>query len=151
MDVIWRPLEGSQSLAMDSRCDHTLYEGARGPGKTVTQLMRFARNVGKGYGQFWRGVIFDREFDNLGGLVAESKNGSANLMMHGFTNQHRFTNGFGQQAKNYFLGTSKKYRTMKDSTVTNTHSSGGTSLLNTRHRTCTISLCQSIDRHLTRI
>jgi hypothetical protein len=35
--------------------------------------MRFARNVGKGYGQFWRGVIFDREFDNLGGLVAESK------------------------------------------------------------------------------
>ena len=35
--------------------------------------MRFLRHVGKGYGQFWRGVIFDLEFDHLGGLVAESK------------------------------------------------------------------------------
>ena len=72
-EVVWRPLPGSQSIAMDSRCHHTLYEGARGPGKTVTQLMRFLRHVGKGYGQFWRGVIFDLEFDHLGGLVAESK------------------------------------------------------------------------------
>ena len=72
-EIVWRPLPGSQSIAIDSRCDHTLYEGARGPGKTVTQLMRFLRHVGKGYGQFWRGVIFDLEFDHLGGLVAESK------------------------------------------------------------------------------
>lgn len=73
-DVIWQPLPGtSQELAIDSRCHHTLYEGARGPGKTLTQLMRFRRRVGIGYGQFWRGVIFDREFDNLSGLVAESK------------------------------------------------------------------------------
>lgn len=72
-EVVWRPLPGSQTIALDSRCDHTLYEGARGPGKTITQLMRFLRNVGKGYGQFWRGVIFDLEFDHLGGLVAESK------------------------------------------------------------------------------
>lgn len=72
-EIVWRPLPGSQTIALDSRADHTLYEGARGPGKTVTQLMRFLRHVGKGYGQFWRGVIFDLEFDNLAGLVAESK------------------------------------------------------------------------------
>lgn len=73
-DVVWQPLPGtSQELAIDSRCHHTLYEGARGPGKTLTQLMRFRRRVGIGYGQYWRGVIFDREFDNLSGLVAESK------------------------------------------------------------------------------
>ena len=35
--------------------------------------MKFLSYVGKGYGQFWRGVIFDLEFDHLGGLVAESK------------------------------------------------------------------------------
>jgi hypothetical protein len=35
--------------------------------------MRFRRRVGIGYGQYWRGVIFDLEFDNLAGLVAESK------------------------------------------------------------------------------
>lgn len=72
-EVVFRPLEGSQSFAIDSRCDHTLYEGARGPGKTLTQLMRYRKYVGKGYGKFWRGVIFDLEFDHLGGLVAESK------------------------------------------------------------------------------
>lgn len=72
-DTVWRPLPGSQTIALDSRCHHTLYEGARGPGKTVTQLMRFFRNVGRGYGQYWRGVIFDLEFDHLAGLVAESK------------------------------------------------------------------------------
>ena len=72
-EIIWSPLPGSQSLAISSPCHHTLYEGARGPGKTVTQLMRFLRHVGKGYGKYWRGVIFDKEFDNLGGLVAESK------------------------------------------------------------------------------
>ncbi len=72
-EIVWRPLPGSQTIALDSRCDHTLYEGARGPGKTVTQLMRFLRHVGKGYGQFWRGVIFDLEFDHLSGLVTESK------------------------------------------------------------------------------
>lgn len=72
-EIVWRPLPGSQQIAIDSRCDHTLYEGARGPGKTITQLMRFLRMVGKGYGQHWRGVIFDLEFDHLAGLVAESK------------------------------------------------------------------------------
>jgi len=73
-EVIWQPLPGtSQELAIDSRCHHTLYEGARGPGKTITQLMRYRRRVGIGYGEYWRGVIFDLEFDHLAGLVAESK------------------------------------------------------------------------------
>lgn len=72
-NVVWRPLPGSQVMALSSPCNHTLYEGARGPGKTVTQLMRFYRNVGKGYGRFWKGIIFDLEFDHLGGIVSESK------------------------------------------------------------------------------
>jgi hypothetical protein len=35
--------------------------------------MRFRRRVGIGYGQYWRGVIFDREFKNLSDLVNQSK------------------------------------------------------------------------------
>jgi hypothetical protein len=50
-----------------------MYHGARGPGKTITQLMRFRSRVGQGYGSYWRGVIFDREFKNLGDLVAQSR------------------------------------------------------------------------------
>lgn len=74
VSVVWEPIPGtSQDLAVDTRCHHTLYHGARGPGKTITQLMRFRRRVGMGYGTFWRGIIFDREFKNLADLVAQSK------------------------------------------------------------------------------
>lgn len=72
-NVVWKPLKGSQVFAFTSPADITLYHGGRGFGKTLTQLMRFRRKVGIGYGKFWRGVIFDMEFDNLSGLVAESK------------------------------------------------------------------------------
>jgi hypothetical protein len=72
-EIVWKPLPGSQTICMDTRAKHTLYEGARGPGKTVVQLMRFKMRVGMGYGAFWKGVIFDLEFDHLAGLVAESK------------------------------------------------------------------------------
>lgn len=72
--VVWEPIPGSsQALALDSRADHTLYTGSRGPGKTDTQLMRFARKVGVGYGAAWRGIIFDREYKNLDDLIAKSK------------------------------------------------------------------------------
>lgn len=71
--VVWQPLRGSQALAISCPCNMILYEGTRGPGKTDAQLMFFRRNVGIGYGAFWRGVIFDREYKNLDDLIAKSK------------------------------------------------------------------------------
>lgn len=71
--VVWSPLAGSQELLLASPCNHILYEGTRGPGKTDGQLMKFRRYVGLGYGPFWRGVIFDREYKNLDDLVAKSR------------------------------------------------------------------------------
>ena len=74
IDEVWKPIPGtSQELAIDTRCHHTLYTGARGPGKTDCQLMRFRRRVGQGYGTFWRGIIFDREYKNLEDLIVKSK------------------------------------------------------------------------------
>lgn len=35
--------------------------------------MRFRRRVGMGYGEFWRGIIFDREYKNLADLIIKSK------------------------------------------------------------------------------
>lgn len=72
-NIIWSPLDGSQVLAISCPCNHILYEGTRGPGKTDAQLMYFRRFVGIGYGQFWRGVIFDREYKNLDDLISKSK------------------------------------------------------------------------------
>ena len=71
-NVIWRPLPGSQALAIACPAHVILYEGTRGPGKTDAQLMRFRRLVGKGYGRFWRGIIMDREYKNLDDLVQKS-------------------------------------------------------------------------------
>lgn len=73
-EEVWKPIpNSSQAMAMDSRCNHTLYCGARGPGKTEAQLMRFRRLVGLGYGSFWRGIIFDQEYKSLDDLVTKSK------------------------------------------------------------------------------
>jgi hypothetical protein len=72
--VVWKPIkDSSQEVALSSPCSHTLYHGTRGPGKTVTQLMRFRKRVGLGYGSFWRGIAFDREFKHLADMVAQSK------------------------------------------------------------------------------
>lgn len=70
--IVWKPLPGSQSLVMSCPAQHILFHGTRGPGKTDSQLMRFRRHVGQGYGKFWRGVIFDREYKNLDDLVSKS-------------------------------------------------------------------------------
>lgn len=70
--IIWKPHEGSQQLALSCPANIMLYHGTRGPGKTDTQLMRFRKNVGIGYGRFWRGVIFDREYKNLDDLVSKA-------------------------------------------------------------------------------
>src|SRR6476620_8623068 len=72
-NIAWQPLPGSQVMAISSPCNETLYTGTRGPGKTECQLMYFKQFVGKGYGKYWRGVIFDREYKNLDDLVAKSK------------------------------------------------------------------------------
>lgn len=70
--VVWKSLDGSQCLAIACPAHHILYHGTRGPGKTDTQLMRYRARVGQGYGAFWRGIIFDREYKNLDDLISKS-------------------------------------------------------------------------------
>ncbi len=73
-ETVWEFLPGtSQEFALSTNASHILYHGTRGPGKTDCQLMRFAKWVGKGYGSFWRGVIFDRKYKNLDDLIIKSK------------------------------------------------------------------------------
>ncbi len=72
-NTIWEPQPGSQNLATSCPCDEILMEGTRGGGKTDNQIMFFRRFVGIGYGAFWRGVIFDREYKNLDDLIVKSQ------------------------------------------------------------------------------
>lgn len=72
-NVVWAPHPGSQSYALKIQVNDLLYCGTRGPGKTDAQLMRFRARVGVGYGTFWRGIIFDKEYKMLSDLVTKSK------------------------------------------------------------------------------
>ena len=72
-EYAWRPLPGSQSLAIASTCDEILYHGTRGPGKSEAQLAYFVARCGRGYGTHWNGVILDRGYKNLGDLIAKSQ------------------------------------------------------------------------------
>lgn len=70
--IVWEPLPGSQTLSMSCPTGIIVFHGTRGPGKTDAQLMRFRARVGQGYGRYWRGIIFDREYKNLDDLVSKS-------------------------------------------------------------------------------
>lgn len=71
--VVWSPLAGSQTLALNAPVNHILFEGTRGSGKTDVQLMKYRRYVGLGYGQHWRGIILDRQYKSLDDLISKSK------------------------------------------------------------------------------
>ena len=63
------PLPGSQTLFLECPIYEALYEGTRGPGKTITLIMDFCREIGKGYGRAWRGILFRREYKDLDDVV----------------------------------------------------------------------------------
>lgn len=66
---LWMPLPGSQFIFLQCPVFEALYEGTRGPGKTLTLIMDFAKDVGKGYGGAWRGVLFRKTFGDLDDVV----------------------------------------------------------------------------------
>lgn len=71
--VVWAPLPGSQTRFLQCPLREVLYEGTRGPGKTIALLAKFARHVGQGHGASWRGVIFRQTYKQLDDLVAKSQ------------------------------------------------------------------------------
>lgn len=74
LNIVWQPIpDSSQEIALNSRVNHLLLSGERGAMKTDSQLMIFRSMVGRGYGSFWRGVIFDRHYKNLEDLIAKTK------------------------------------------------------------------------------
>lgn len=71
--ILWEPASEAQDFSLRVNANVILNEGSRGGGKTDLQLMRFAGQIGRGYGPFYKGVIFDLEYKNLDDLVSKSK------------------------------------------------------------------------------
>ena len=72
-DLVWRPQEGSQCDFLTLPFFEVLYEGTRGPGKTDALLMDFGRDVGVGWGEEWRGVLFRQTYPQLADVIAKTK------------------------------------------------------------------------------
>ena len=70
--VVWAPQPGSQEAYLQCDVYEVLYHGNRGPGKTDAMLMDFAQEVGKGWGQEWRGIIFRRTYPELEDIIQKS-------------------------------------------------------------------------------
>jgi len=70
--VVWRPHPGSQALFLTCPVFECLYRGTRGPGKTDALLMDFARDVGRGYGAAWLGILFRQSYQQLEDVVRKS-------------------------------------------------------------------------------
>lgn len=69
----WCPLPGSQEFFLSCDVEEAIYEGTRGPGKTDALLMDFYRDVNKGWGAAWKGVLFRRTYPELGDVIEKSK------------------------------------------------------------------------------
>src|SRR5438105_968987 len=70
---VWKALPGSQSLFLQSPIREVCFAGTRGPGKTDSMLFSFAQWCGRGYGDYWRGVIFRRNYKHLDDIISKSK------------------------------------------------------------------------------
>lgn len=72
-DIGWAPQPGSQHYFLNCPAFEALYHGTRGPGKTDGLLMSYAREVGRGYGEAWRGILFREQATQLVDVIAKSK------------------------------------------------------------------------------
>ncbi len=66
---VWMPLPGSQYTFLACPLCEAMYEGTRGPGKTLTLIMDFAKEVGRGHGKAWRGILFRQKLGDLDDVV----------------------------------------------------------------------------------
>jgi len=68
----WRPLSNAQYYGLVSKADDILFHGNRGGGKTDLLLADFCRDVNKGFGAEWRGILFRQTFPQLEEVVIKS-------------------------------------------------------------------------------
>jgi len=71
--VVWTPNPGSQTLFLACPFREAINTGTRGSAKTDALLMDFAQEIGNGYGEDWRGILFRRTYKQLDDIVARSK------------------------------------------------------------------------------
>lgn len=69
----WAPLPGAQQTALSAPIFELLMDGNRGSGKSELLLVDYARDVGKGWGAAWRGILFRKQLGDLDEMVRKAE------------------------------------------------------------------------------
>lgn len=72
-EPVWMPLPGSQLIFLNCPVFEAMLGGNRGGGKSLVLLMDFAKDVGRGLGRSWRGVVFRRNYKDLDDFVNKAE------------------------------------------------------------------------------
>lgn len=105
----WAPLPGSQYQFLSSPIFETLLAGNRGGGKSELLLMDFAKDVGVGWGQNWRGILFRQELGDLDEMIRKTES-MFKPLFPGF----RFLRSKADYAAIWPTGEALLFRHMKD-------------------------------------
>lgn len=83
INVAWQPLKGryingkyrmsSQELTLTCPADIVFLSSSRGSGKTEVSLVLFLKDVGKGYGEYYKGLYLDLHYADLTDVIDRSK------------------------------------------------------------------------------
>lgn len=71
--VIWKPWPGAQQKFLTCPVWECLLAGNRGGGKTDVLIMDFLQNVGKGYGEDYKGLILREATTELGDVISKTR------------------------------------------------------------------------------
>ncbi len=69
--IIFKPTPGSQELFLTCPVWECLLHGDRGGGKTLSLIMDFLRDVGKGHGRDWNGILFRKSYTQLTDIISQ--------------------------------------------------------------------------------
>jgi len=72
IEAVWSPQPGSQQLFLACPIFEALLEGPRGTGKTDVLLFDFLKDVNRGLGPSWKGVLWREESTQLADIIARS-------------------------------------------------------------------------------
>lgn len=84
------PQPGGQQAFLECPVRECLFEGNRGGGKTYALLADFLRDVGKGYGADWRGILFRQTYEQHHDVILKSKELIGKLFPDAVYNEVKF-------------------------------------------------------------
>jgi hypothetical protein len=69
----WAPLPGAQYNALSCPVFESLWDGNRGSGKSELLLLDYAKEIDRGYGEAWRGILFRKQLGDLDEMVRKAE------------------------------------------------------------------------------